>query len=837
MSPIAPIPEVPVPASVSRHAGIGEASRNVLIRFVVDVFNRIKDGWSAMIRHAIENTLESLEGPLLQVTRPALNKILAVPGLSPEVRAIIEPVVSQKHPVFAVIIGAVAMGMIGATVAAFAGVGAKEIGYVADNLWRTNRLDFGTWWAASLRDPSYSEKMVKELRDQGWEEEQIAVGRLVAEQRLGVSEILGANIRGLIEDPEMSRRLVQAGIAPADAGILRQMTELVPGPSDLVRFGLREAWRDDVAAAYGYDQGQPAEMTEWMQKQGYGPEWARAFWRSHWEIPSAGQMIEMFHRQQIDHGELVQGLKVNDVAPGWIDPLLGITYNLLTRVDVKRALRYGEYTIEQVFAEYRQLGYDETRARILTNIAVRESLDEAAGLTRAAVVAAYKKRRLTRAEATESLEDLGILGDVAQFYLDQADFDRADALLKQRIDNVEKRFKSGLLTENDALQELAGLGVGGEESSLEVETWGVAQKTTVKRPSRSNLDEFVRQGILDPDTYRQELAGLGYDPSYIGWYVGSLAFEAAARAAVEEERAQKERVRVLADRRASTYEKAKAEIDRDVAELNAAIADARVALVELQNERDQRLAKSLSVAEIADLDRQYKPLFREVDGAIASARLAIQEARTQRVGWGGQVNDHRRSLAAGRDIVQDTKLRNERAALATQDALYDQQIAQRRTDVARLTEGIPLAETAEQQADMKQAILTLRTEMAEFAELQAGGAVRVEEIDELLPVELTADRRADIALAITALQVQIDRAALRVADLEEGIRQTQIERLGIESEYKTAVEAVPGRAQQIEIRAGYDARIDTVQARIATLRANVADRRLAKTDLVVEWRA
>ena len=76
-----------------------------------------------------------------------------------------------------------------------------------------------------------------------------------------------------------------------------------------------------------------------------------------------------------------------------------------------------------------------------------------------------------------------------------------------------------------------------------------------------------------------------------------------------------------------------------------------------------------------------------------------------------------------------------------------------------------------------------------------------------------------------------------IADLDEGIRQTQIERLGVEAEYKASVEAMPGRAEQIEIRAGYEAKIDVVQSRIATLRANVADRRLAKTDLVVEWRS
>jgi len=113
----------------------------------------------------------------------------------------------------------------------------------------------------------------------------------------------------------------------------------------------------------------------------------------------------------------------------------------------------------------------------------------------------------------------------------------------------------------------------------------------------------------------------------------------------------------------------------------------------------------------------------------------------------------------------------------------------------------------------------------------------MKEIDELLPVELTADRRDVIEKDVRALQEMIDGFRVQIADLEEGIRQTQVERLTIESEYKTAVEAVPGRARQIEIGAEYAARIDQIQARIASLRSNVASRRLAKTDLVVEWRS
>jgi len=837
MATIDPIPRVNVPAPVSRQAGIGEASRNVLVRFVVEVFNRIRNSLSALIRHAIESTLESVETSALAMGGGLIDRVLDQPDIPADVRQILVSARSGEHQIGAVVsIGAlvaVATALFPAAISGFVG----QVRNASMRLFTPGLLDAQSAIRAYQLDPANYDVMMHSLRSQGLTADQIEVLQDVLKSRLSSSDVLTLWLRGKISDLEFSNRLGKAGVALSEIADIKELSNQIPGPSDLVRFGLREVWRDDVASAYGYDQGQPAEMTEWMQKQGFGPEWAKAFWRSHWEIPSPGQMIEMFHRREIDHDALVQGLKVNDLAPGWIDPLLGITYNLLTRVDVKRALRYGEYDTDQVFQEYRELGYDDNRARILTNIAIRESLDEAAGLTRTAVVSAYKKRRMDRGEAIESLSDLGILGDVAEFYLDQADFDRLDSLNKRRIANVEKRHKAGLLTDDQALAELGALGVGGEEARLEVEDWSVSRKTTVKRPSRANLDEFVRQGILGVDGYRHELAGLGYDARSIGWYAGSLAFEAAAIAAKEEERAQKERARIAADKKASRYEKSKAEIDQDIAELNAAIADAQVALVESQNERDQRLLLSLSAREIAELDTQYKPLFREVDGAIAEARLSVQGVRAKIAEKSAEVNDWRRSLAAGRDILLDTRLRNERAALLTQGALYDQQIAQKTTDIARLTEAIPLAESAEQQADFKQTILEFKTAIAEFKESQADDRVRVKEIDEALPVELSAARRAVIERDVRSLNDGIDGFRVQIADLEEGIRQTQVERLAIESEYKTAVEAVPGRAEQIAIKAEYEAMIDTIQARIASMRSDVAKRRLAKTDLVVGWRS
>lgn len=836
MGTIKPIKTTPVPGTGGSAGGLGARLKQSLLSFAVDFLNRVRESVSDILRHAADNVLESFESPLAQMARPLLNKAIATPGIPQEIKSILVSARDQQFQVGAILLAFTTIFILPPVINALFDAPIQLVRYVGNKTFRPNRLDFGTWYAAMLRDPKYAAVLTREMLDLGWTDEQIQAAKLVAEQRLGVSDVLLANVREIMPDGEMSRRLAASGVPAADAGILQRLTEQIPGPSDLVRFGTREAWRDDIAAAYGYDQGMPAPLVEWMQKQGFGPEWSKAFWRSHWVIPSAGQLFEMFHRGEISQAELFEGLQTNDIAPGWLRPLLGITYNLLTRVDVKRALRYGELSIEQVSDEYRKQGYDDRDSRILTNIALQETVQEAAGLTRSAVVASYKKRRMSRSEAIESLADIGVIGQVAEFYLDQADADRADELLQRRIDILGKRFVDGTISEGETRIALGSLGVGGAETDVLIEEWVLRRSVSVRRPSRSNLDEFFRQQVIGVDRYRAEMASLGYDPTYVGWYLASLAFEQSVERAKEEERAQKERLRVERERKESAYAKGKAVIDQDIAEINAAIADSQVALVEAQNERDRALEQVMSPRAIAEIEAEFRPLFVAADEAIAQARLTIQTLQTDIAEQSSAINTAKRALALGRDLVLESELKTARLLHQTDLARLDNLIARDQTDIAILEEAIPNMESSAERGAGEQDILALKRHIRELQEQQTEVKIQIEEIDEQLPVQLAADRRVEIQQTVDAAAASIDRLRVEIEQIEETVRELQIERRGLDVELQDRVTALPGKSEQIAIRARFDARIDDIKSRIAVLRSNVADQRIKKADLVVEWR-
>lgn len=836
MSPIAPIPDVPEPGKVPRSWGLGALFENSLVRFIVQAFNRAKTGIAETLRYAVDQVLETLERPLLDMAGPVIDDLLDMPELPDSFRSMLIKARSGQHQAGIIIIGAVlvaAVQFLGP--AAFSGL-AEKIRQGSFNLFNPNLLDFSTWFYAAKRNPAYKGRMMQELAWQGWTEQQVQAAELVAERYPDVSELMTLWRRGDLSDGQFNQRLTALGVPSSGVAMFRNLKDLIPGPADLVRMSVREAWRDDVASAWGYDQGYVPEFGEWMQKQGYPVEWARKYWRAHWMTPSIGQGFEMMHRGEISEGQLEELLKINDLAPGWVRPMMAIARPVPGRIDRRWAFEEGEITSEELFALYKSDGYDDFWAGVLTNTVAKRALSVAKGLTRSSVERAYRKRRLSRVDALSMLGDLGIQAGVAAFYLDQVDQDRTDELLDRREDAVKKQYLAGLITEDQVYERLGALGVASDEIEADLEVWNVVLDAKVRRPSRANLDKWFRQGIVDVPGYRRQMGLLQYDGAYIDLYLASLAVERAGIAGKEERAAREEQERIRSSRIKTTYQRDKAVIDTDIAELQAAIADAQVALVAAQNERDAKVGQVLSVADVAALEREYKPLLREADAAIETARLQVAELRVDIREIEAEQNEARRSLAANRDVARQETLKAEQLALSTQIAGLARQNAGRVAEIARLQEQIPTETDAAVTAEKKQRILLLKREIAETKEVVAEKQEREQEINEALRETLSLVQRQTLEVQIAERTSEIDQVQVEVDRLRVTVQEVLAERNDLQSELQGQIEALPGRAEQIAIRLEYDSLIDEIQSRIAVFRSNIAELRISKAMLTVAHR-
>jgi hypothetical protein len=229
---------------------------------------------------------------------------------------------------------------------------------------------------ATIRGTITYNEYIDAMRGQGYNPHQSNIVLSLHRTFLGVAECRDLWLRGEISEAEHDRKLRQLGIEERDVELLKKLYFYIPSPSDLVRMAVREAWSDDVARRFGYDEEFPAEFAEWAEKQGMSKEWARRYWRAHWVLPSPTMGYEMLHRGIISMEDLDTLLRTADYPKFWREKLIKLSYNPYTRVDVRRMYQMGILTREQVFRAYKDIGYDDEHAENLTKFTVAGASQE-----------------------------------------------------------------------------------------------------------------------------------------------------------------------------------------------------------------------------------------------------------------------------------------------------------------------------------------------------------------------------------------------------------------------------------------------------------------------------
>lgn len=246
----------------------------------------------------------------------------------------------------------------------------------------------------------------------------------VGAQLLTVGVVQDALNRGFIDEPTADDHLSRMGYSGSAKQALLDLRYYIPPPTDLIRMAVREVFNPELRQALDLDAEFPEPFAQYAALAGIKREWAENEWAMHWDLPSPSQGYEMLHRGLIEEAELAALLKALDYAPVWRDKLRDIAYSPITRVDLRRLYKGGVITEQDVFAGYKALGYDDERARWLTDWTMKyytpedeSELDEYTKETAAQIRLAYRRHVILRAEALDKLVELGYSEDGADFLL------------------------------------------------------------------------------------------------------------------------------------------------------------------------------------------------------------------------------------------------------------------------------------------------------------------------------------------------------------------------------------------------------------------------------------
>lgn len=332
--------------------------------------------------------------------------------------------------------------------------------------------------------------------------------------------------RSKLSESELNKYLERLGYPATEIPKLLLASEIQPNPSDVVRFAVREAYSPKTVADYGLDQDTPDEYIEGAKATGLSEEFAKLYWRAHWELPSISQANEMLHRGVITeqiHSEL---LRAQDVMPYWRDKLKAISYNPLTRVDIRRVYNMGLLDETGVFKAYKDGGYNDENARLLTQYVVKDFGNDDTGLTRESVIRAYKNGIIQAGEFDDYLSRLGYSADIIAFYRRSAEYDKLVQSLDDDVIELSAQYELGLIDESGIRDRLSALKA--PEQFVETTVAKILRKEAGKRklPARTDLERWFEKQIIGEQEYFEGMVALGYSRRHSQLYMQEIIQDA-----------------------------------------------------------------------------------------------------------------------------------------------------------------------------------------------------------------------------------------------------------------------------------------------------------------------
>lgn len=482
-------------------------------------------GWMASwVTRAGNELLESLEPQTKDLMTDFLTKSKENPNIPPEIRDIIDKSLSVGDPVDT-IIGYLftIIGMAGAVMSAGGPVG-REISYYQDRISKSYRLDPISVITAWRRDPEKYAHLFDDLKDLGWDDDRLEA--------------------------------------------LKFFTLFYPSPMDLVRWQAREVFEPAMITKYGLKDELGELRREDFYKAGMSDEQIDNFWMAHWEHPELRTVIEMLRRTDFTEDDMRDWFRLVEIPPYWRDKLIEISYEIPTRVDVRRwwdmrtidearlreiyafqgyhgkdlddyvlwtkvyvafpdliaRWRNGWITLDEVKSELTGYGMPAARMEELIQTKIKtvgpERVEGERDLTKTDIYKGVKTGAITRGEAAELLMDLGFDAAEADYLLDiNIPLDSEDVIVVQRDltkADILKGLKAAVITRIEANDRLLDLRYSAPDAEFLLKIFDAQVSPPVepklKEASKADILLGVKKGLISSTEGYGMLLDLTFTP-------------------------------------------------------------------------------------------------------------------------------------------------------------------------------------------------------------------------------------------------------------------------------------------------------------------------------------
>ncbi len=341
----------------------------------------------------------------------------------------------------------------------------------------------------------------------------------------GFNLMMDARRRGIVPDDYWNSWLIDQRLDNHGRDIVNGLTKELPGAGDLTRIADKRVWGLNTAPKYGQYSEMPDEYIKQMKLLGYDEQYTKWFWAAHWQLPSPNQIFEMAHRGLLEPGDRETYLGLTDWLPYFRDKLFDITFNVLTRVDVRRLYKEGLLSDNELHAQHLKMGYTEEDAYKLDAYVKSTNLPEddtentqLTNRVKKAIESGYTSGKLSPDEAIQMLTYMGETPAHSQQIISILEFENEiKSIQPVQVDlraNVRSvviaAYKKGNISRNDAHNDLIAGGLNPDDVDLQLSMIELERGISLKAMAQDTAQKLFAQYTIDEKDLYTRLGALGF---------------------------------------------------------------------------------------------------------------------------------------------------------------------------------------------------------------------------------------------------------------------------------------------------------------------------------------
>lgn len=340
--------------------------------------------------------------------------------------------------------------------------------------------------------------------------------------KLSADQFAIALRRGLVNQQMYDTYIRESGyLRNFEPKLIYDLTAQIPPPSDIVRMMVRDA-EDTVNIDWQtsdkiFRDKYAGQLQKWGEQQGIDSTYMKYLWRSHWSLPSPGQLYEMLHRLSrlpandpayVDNKIIRQTLLQQDIHPDWVDRFIAISYNPLTRIDSRRAYEIGALTKDELKEAYLNLGYNSEDADTLVEFNDRNVRRT---FLRRPEVKQLAAGELSYSEFQETMKMFGASDYAIEDATKYANLIRKKETRKSCVKGIKKRYMTGAIKASEANSELVDFGVDPIVATGLVDGWQCERTSKGKVLTAAQVISLYQDSLIDEMELYRRLLNIGYN--------------------------------------------------------------------------------------------------------------------------------------------------------------------------------------------------------------------------------------------------------------------------------------------------------------------------------------